>query len=276
VIPERTSRTGAFASPLDSKDSALAVDLPPGVYTSTVTGVESSGTALIEFYDADSDPTTATSRLTNLSTRGHLGQNEDVLIAGFTIVGSSPLRVLLRGIGPSLVDFSVSGYVSDPTIELFSATGVSLARNNRWDEQTVAEENANLVDRLISVSAQVGGLPTRPTERRRRANHRAIARNLYAPSQGCQQFYRRSSRRSLRTPVTPQPGAHLCFTRKSPRRSKSPPPSFNSRSSSDTRGTKLQLALLPCPRSCPNTPRISLGFLLGQRSPAVHFRAPCG
>ena len=159
VIPERTSRTGAFAFPFDSKDSAIAIDLPSGVYTASVIGVASSGTALVEFYDADVDLITADSRLINLSTRGYLGSDDDVIIAGFTIVGSSSLAVLLRGIGPGLVDFGVTGVVTDPTLELFSASGISMNKNTRWSEQSSTENNDDLVSQLVASSAQVGAFP---------------------------------------------------------------------------------------------------------------------
>lgn len=159
VIPARTSRTGAFAFSFDSKDSAIAIDLPAGIYTASVKGVASSGTALVEFYDADINPITADSRLINLSTRGYLGADDDVIIAGFTIVGSSSLAVLLRGIGPALADFGVAGVVTDPSIELFSVSGISVARNIRWNEQSLTENNDDLINQLEASSAQVGAFP---------------------------------------------------------------------------------------------------------------------
>ncbi len=46
------ARVGAFTLPLDSKDAALLVTLPPGVYTAHVNGVNSStGVALVELYE---------------------------------------------------------------------------------------------------------------------------------------------------------------------------------------------------------------------------------
>lgn len=43
---------GAFALPLDSKDAAALLRLPPGAYTVTVAGVGgTTGTALVEIYE---------------------------------------------------------------------------------------------------------------------------------------------------------------------------------------------------------------------------------
>ena len=67
----------------------------------------------------------------NLSTRGVVGQGENVLIGGFIIQGSAPKKVIVRAIGPSL---PVAGALVDPTLELFDGNGVKFAENNDWQE----------------------------------------------------------------------------------------------------------------------------------------------
>ena len=107
-------------------------------------------------------PLTSNSRLVNLSTRGHVGLVEDILISGFTIIGSSLLAVLIRGVGSTWNDFGVSDYVSAPQIELFTTSGISLLQNNRWGEQSSDQKNSDLVNQLVSVSAQIGAFPFVP------------------------------------------------------------------------------------------------------------------
>jgi len=70
--------------------------------------------------------------LVNLSTRGTVETGENVLIGGFIVPGVAPKRVLFRAIGPSLADFGVSGFLSDPTLTLFNAAGVQIGFNDDW------------------------------------------------------------------------------------------------------------------------------------------------
>jgi hypothetical protein len=72
------------------------------------------------------------SRLLNIATRLRVQSGENVLIGGFIITGTSPKRVIIRGIGPSLAQF-FSGTLGDPKLELFQGSS-SLASNNDWKE----------------------------------------------------------------------------------------------------------------------------------------------
>jgi hypothetical protein len=73
----------------------------------------------------------ATSRLVNLSARAPVGAGEGLLIAGFTLSGNVPRRVLVRGIGPALTDFGVTGVLTNPVLTLFrGATRVQ--ENDDW------------------------------------------------------------------------------------------------------------------------------------------------
>jgi hypothetical protein len=123
------SSVGAFALGSGSRDAALSVTLAPGAYTVIVTGVNStSGIALVEMYETDS-----TNSLMNLSCRGQVGTGDSVLIAGFVIgTGSSPRKLLIRGVGPSLSQFSISNVLADPRITLYNASGTAIASNDNW------------------------------------------------------------------------------------------------------------------------------------------------
>ncbi len=124
------ARLGAF--PLDpaSKDAALYSTLAPGLYTTQVYGVDSSGVALAELYDGDFHVTT---RLVNVSARAVTQGGDNILIAGFVLAGTAPKTVLLRGIGPSLVNqgLSAASVLADPRIALYH-NGANIASNDDW------------------------------------------------------------------------------------------------------------------------------------------------
>lgn len=71
------------------------------------------------------------SSLVNVSTRGEVGNGDQVLIGGFIVSGSGD-TVMLRAIGPSLTDAGLSGALADPTLELHDSTGALIGQNNNW------------------------------------------------------------------------------------------------------------------------------------------------
>lgn len=92
---------------------------------------------------------TVDARLTNISTRGHVGDDDDVLIAGFVIRGQGSKKVLMRAVGPTLgTAFGVSGALANPQISLYgSGRGSPLIGSNSGWGGTAA---------LASAFAQVG------------------------------------------------------------------------------------------------------------------------
>ena len=64
------------------------------------------------------------SRLVNLSARGVVTSDTDPLIAGFVVAGDTGKTLLLRGVGPTLESFGVTGALADPTLSIFSTTGL--------------------------------------------------------------------------------------------------------------------------------------------------------
>lgn len=77
-------------------------------------------------------PTPVASRLANISTRMNVGVNDDVLIGGFVINGSQSKQMILRAIGPSLVNSGIVGAMADPILELHDSTGATIATNDNW------------------------------------------------------------------------------------------------------------------------------------------------
>ena len=128
---EAAARVGAFALVAGSKDAALVTTLAPDTYTMHVVDSTGAGIGLAEIYDASVYPNGEFQRLINISARGEAGSGENVLIAGFVVTGNAPKRVLIRGIGPALAAFGVSGVLVDPRLRVYENTRV-LGDNDNW------------------------------------------------------------------------------------------------------------------------------------------------
>jgi hypothetical protein len=82
----------------------------------------------------------------NISTRLDVGTGDNVLIGGFITQGNAPMKLVLRGIGPSL---PVTGPLADPFLELHDRTS-TIATNDNWKvnlaggSQEVAIENTGI------------------------------------------------------------------------------------------------------------------------------------
>jgi hypothetical protein len=143
------SAVGAFSLPAGSRDAAVAVTLAPGSYTMQVLPNGGSGVALAEVYDADTNPS---GPLLNVSSRGFVGSGENVLTAGFVVGGSAPKRVLIRGVGPSLSAFGVTGTLANPVVKVYQGSTI-VAQNDDW--QTASAGGASAAD--ISAAATAVG-----------------------------------------------------------------------------------------------------------------------
>ena len=71
----------------------------------------------------------------NISTRMNVLAGDNVLIGGFIVTGpsGSTKKVLIRGIGPSLSNFGISGTLTDPLLELHKPDG-SVVVNDNWQQ----------------------------------------------------------------------------------------------------------------------------------------------
>ncbi len=67
--------------------------------------------------------------LGNISTRAHVGLDDNALIAGFIVTGTEPKKVIIRGIGPSL---PFAGHLENPKLELRDSSGVLWGSNEGW------------------------------------------------------------------------------------------------------------------------------------------------
>jgi outer membrane protein assembly factor BamB/septal ring-binding cell division protein DamX len=128
------TQVGAFALPATSADCAIEVSLSAGSYTSEVAGANSTtGVALAEIYDAD--PPSSPSYLANLSARADVGSGGGILIGGLVVDGG-PVTVLLRGVGPTLASYGVTGALTAPSIGLYDSSGTLIASNTGWANAT--------------------------------------------------------------------------------------------------------------------------------------------
>jgi hypothetical protein len=113
------------------KESVIIATLPANnpAYTAVLRGKNNStGIGVVEVYDLDA---AGNSRLANISTRGLVETGDNVLIGG--IIPSKGLtKVVLRAIGPSLVNFGITNPLLDPTLELYDASGTPIASNDNW------------------------------------------------------------------------------------------------------------------------------------------------
>lgn len=156
LVADLLPQVGAFAfASSASKDAAMAVNVPGGSYTahiSSSTAVPNgSGVALAEFYDGSQVYTSQTSRLVNISARAQVGTGSDVLIAGFIIGGSTPVRVLIRGIGPELAQFGVTGVLADPKLSLRRSSDQSILQEN--DDWVIGNNPIDLQNAMSNTGA---------------------------------------------------------------------------------------------------------------------------
>lgn len=147
AIVAASAQVGAFALPSGSADSAMLASLLPGQYSVELTGVGSTtGIGLVEVYETN---TQDAAQLINISTRGEVGTGGNILIAGFVVQGSQPAKVLVRAVGPTLNNFGVTGFLTDPVLTVFDSSDTAIATNTGWETGSDPSE-------VTTVSQSVG------------------------------------------------------------------------------------------------------------------------
>jgi hypothetical protein len=130
---------GTTIPPPDDRESAILAYLNPGAYTAIVRGQDNTtGVAVAEVYDlgtASLDPS-GEATLAQISTRGFVETDDNVMIGGFIIRGAAT-KVLVRAVGPSL-NGNVPGALQDTTLELHDGSGATIVSNDDWrsDQET--------------------------------------------------------------------------------------------------------------------------------------------
>ena len=154
LTPEMTALafiSGAF--PIDptgltapfNAGAALAPSLGRGTFTVTTTsGDAGSGAVLVESHEVA--PAESAARVRHFSVRGHTGPGGTVMIVGFIIRGETPLRMLVRGLGPALANVGVARPIADPLVEIYAAGAPApLVVNDNWSDDPEIAETARRV-----------------------------------------------------------------------------------------------------------------------------------
>ena len=138
-------------APTNDLESAMIRTLPAGAYTAIVSGVgETSGVALVEVYDLDHS---SDAKLANISPRAFVNTGDNIVIAGFILGNNAGQdRVVLRGIGPSLI--GITNPLADPSLELRNSNGVLELSNNDWQDDSA----------MAAQLTELGLAPTNPLE----------------------------------------------------------------------------------------------------------------
>ncbi len=129
----------------------------------TVSGTTLTGRllALTEAVTLDTNNVTSPgltpAQLLNISTRVYVQDGDRVAIAGFVITGNASKKVIVRGIGPSLL--GLSPLLADPMLELHGPGGAVMTTNDNWkDSQQTEIENSTLAPTNDAESAIVATL----------------------------------------------------------------------------------------------------------------------
>jgi hypothetical protein len=140
-------------APTSNLESAIDATLNPGAYTAVVRGNNSGvGVGLIEVYDLSQ---AVLAKLANISTRAFVSTGDNVVIAGFVLGNNSGVtRIVIRGIGPSLIPFGVANALANPSLELRDNNAALLFTNDDW--QSNPAQAAQLT--------AAGLAPTNPSE----------------------------------------------------------------------------------------------------------------
>lgn len=139
---------GAFQYAAGSTDAAVLDTFAPGLFTVEVSGRNAgTGAALIEAYDRDTADEGG--RLINLSSRAYVGGPGQELIAGIAVTGTSPRRVLVRAIGPTLAQYGLTDVLPDPVLTVYGPGSVKLLEDDDW----AAQPN---VDAITAAAKQAG------------------------------------------------------------------------------------------------------------------------
>jgi 6-phosphogluconolactonase (cycloisomerase 2 family) len=113
-----------------------------GTYAAVVTSGGTSATS-----NAATVTVTSNAWLANLSCRAFVApatNSADVLISGFITTGSSAKQLLVRGAGPGLQQFNIPGFLTNPSLTIFSGSTASA---------TLTSWNGNLATTFASLGA---------------------------------------------------------------------------------------------------------------------------
>ena len=139
---QREEIEGTTLQPSNDRESAIVMSLLPGQYTAVMSGADGgTGVGLTEIYDLTRE---SQATVANISTRGFVGTDNNVLIGGFILDGSGTTDVLIRAIGPSMADDGVANTLADPTLRVTDGNG-NVTFNDNWGTDQQAQISATTI-----------------------------------------------------------------------------------------------------------------------------------
>jgi Ice-binding-like len=142
---QQTEIENSTLAPSNDLESAIVASLAPANYTAVLRGHSgATGIGMVEMYDLE---LASDSKLANISTRGFVQTENDVMIAGFILGnGTAGEGVAVRAIGPSLT--GIANVLVNPTLEVRDANGAMLGSNDNW------KEDLNQAAELVAIGMQ--------------------------------------------------------------------------------------------------------------------------
>jgi arylsulfate sulfotransferase len=136
--PAASQIAAAGLAPTDPKEAATLQMLDAGAYTFVVDGKDSvNGIGLVEAYDLSPLSNAA---LANVSARGSIGTDDDVLITGFIVGDVGSATVIIRALGPSLASSGITDPLADPKLVVYDRNGAAIASNDNWQDDVTATD----------------------------------------------------------------------------------------------------------------------------------------
>jgi hypothetical protein len=118
------------------------VDIPSGKYPITARVFDPT-TSYYVHNDIDvigfKASNTTRDEFVNLSTRGFVGSGEDAMIGG-VVIGDAPVKLLVKGVGPSLLAHGITNAITDPRLLMHTAQGVLVGSSLDWANEAQAQE----------------------------------------------------------------------------------------------------------------------------------------
>ncbi|HKP05052.1 MAG TPA: hypothetical protein VJU77_17000 [Chthoniobacterales bacterium] len=133
LSPQQVEIQNSGLAPNKDAESAIIATLTPNQgYTAIVRGKNGeTGVGLVELFDLEQG---SASKLGNISTRGFVDVDDNVMIAGLIVSPSNGTssKVLVRALGPTLGDFGVPNSLDNPTLDLVNSSGTVIRSNDNW------------------------------------------------------------------------------------------------------------------------------------------------
>jgi subtilisin-like proprotein convertase family protein len=138
--PNRQEIVDSTIAPKNDREAAILMTINPGAYTAIVSGAGgATGVGLVEAYDLGSN---VDSKFGNISTRGVVRTDTNVMIGGLIVTGATPQKVLVRALGPSL---PIEGKLLDPALDLVDGNGTIIRSNDNWESNQEADIRATTI-----------------------------------------------------------------------------------------------------------------------------------